>query len=454
MKEFVSAQRAFFQSHRTKDVDFRIGQLKKLSRLLKEYESALDDAIYSDFKKSSFDNYTTELGIIHQDISKAIKKVRRWSRKKKARTNFINFPASSYIIPEPLGVTLVIAAWNYPYFTSLAPVVAAMAAGNTIILKPSELPSNTSIVLAEIINGHFDPEYFVVVEGGVPETTDLLKQKFDKVFFTGSAQVGKIIYQAAAKNLTPVTLELGGKCPAFITSDCNVSMAAKRLIWAKFMNAGQTCVAPDYVLVHKSVKEKFIEAAKKEIEGGNYSIENGNYCQIITERHTERLISFIDKSKVVIGGEYSVQERFISPTLMTDVTITDEVMQEEIFGPILPIIEYENIEDAIKVVRDHPNPLACSVFSSSKETKKKILREISFGGGTINEAVMHISNNNFAFGGVGESGTGSYRGEAGFKTFSHFKSILDKPTWLELNLKYYPQSSRKLRWIKRIMGLG
>jgi len=453
LKDLVSKQREYFFQHHTKDVDFRIKQLKKLSSILKKHEEALNDAIYKDFKKSAFDNFTTELAVIHQDINRAIKKLKKWSKRKRVRTNLVNLPAKSYVIPEPLGVTLVIAAWNYPYFISLAPVVASLAAGNTVILKPSELPSHTSSIMAKLINENFDEQYFKVVEGSVPETTALLEQKFDKILFTGSAQIGKIIYQAAAKHLTPVTLELGGKSPAFITATCNLKMAAKRMIWAKFLNAGQTCIAPDYVLIDSKVKDKFFALAKKEIEDSHYDLENGNYCQIINERHTKRLVALIDKEKVFVGGNHDVESRYIEPTLMSNVSLNDKIMQEEIFGPILPFIEYENLDEAIGIVRQHPNPLSCYIFASDTKVKNKILKELPFGGGAVNDAVMHISNNNFAFGGVGESGTGSYRGEAGFKTFSHFKSILDKPTWLELNLKYYPHTTKKLKWIKRIMGV-
>lgn len=452
MKELLAKQRAFFLSHTTKDVDFRIQQLKKLRQLLLSNEVKLHEAIYQDFKKSSFDNYTAEVGLVLHDIDHAIKMVRKWARVRRVRTNLINFPARSYSIPEPLGVVLVIGAWNYPYQLSLAPVVAAMAAGNTVVLKPSELPAHTSKVMADIVNMNFDPDYFKVVEGGIPETTELLQQKWDKIFFTGSVPVGKIVYQAAAKNLVPVTLELGGKSPAIVTPGCDLKMAVRRLIWAKFLNSGQTCIAPDYILVHQSIAKEFLALAKSEIEQGHYAVENGNYVQIINDKAVERLAGLIDPQKVVEGGKVDRGQRYIAPTLLYPVDFDHVSMADEIFGPILPIIEYTELDKAIQQINARPKPLACYVFTKDSSIRKKVLREVSFGGGGVNEAVMHVSNPHLPFGGVGDSGIGSYHGETGFRTFSHFKSILDKPTWLEFNLKYYPQSEGKLKLIRWLMG--
>ena len=448
MKELIDKQRAYFNTNATKSVGFRIAQLKKLQTALQENEALLLKAIYDDFKKSEFDTYSTELGLVYHDIAEAIKKVGRWSKVKRAKTNLLNFPAKTYVIPEPLGVTLVIGAWNYPYLLSLAPVVAAMAAGNTVILKPSELPANTSRAMAKIMNENFDPEYFNVVEGGIPETSALLAEKFDKIFFTGSVPVGKIIYQAAAKHLTPVTLELGGKSPAFVTANCNLKMAVKRIVWAKFLNAGQTCISPDYVLVDAKIKSEFIALVKNEIAEANFATVNENYVQIINDKNVERLAALIDSDKVIIGGEINQEERHISPTVMDNVTFDDAVMQEEIFGPIMPIITYDNLDEAISKVKSYPKPLSLYVFTKDKKVRAKILNELSFGGGGVNEAIMQITNHHVPFGGVGESGIGSYHGESGFKTFSHYKSIIDKPNWFELNLKYSPRSAKKLKWIK------
>jgi len=451
MHQIVDRQRTFFNTHQTKDLKFRIDQLKKLENVLKSNEQVIYDAIYSDFKKSRFEMYIAELALIYNHIRGARKNLRNWSRVKHVKTNMLNFPAKSYMIPEPLGVCLVIGAWNYPFGLSLSPMVAAMAAGNTVIVKPSELTKETSKVMALIINEHFDPSYLKVVEGGVAETTELLNQKFDKIFFTGSTQVGKIIYQAAAKNLTPVTLELGGKSPAIVAKDCNLKMTAKRLVWAKFLNAGQTCIAPDYIMVDRSIEREFLERLKTEIEKENLSVENNNYTQIINHQHVERLTQLIDEDKVYFGGKIDTLNRIIQPTVLQGITFDDNIMNDEIFGPILPVISYTNIDDAIGQVNGLSKPLSCYVFSKSKKLKKKILNEISFGGGAINDAVMHITNHNLPFGGVGYSGFGNYHGEAGFKTFSHFKGILDKPTWFELPLKYFPHTSQKLRWIKQVI---
>lgn len=453
MKEIITSQKTFFNNGNTKPIAFRKEQLKKLKTLLQKNEKALDDAIYKDFKKSPFDNYTNELSLLYHDIDEAIHHLDYWAKTKKVSTNIVNFPSKSYIVPEPLGITLIIGAWNYPYQLSFAPAVAAIAAGNTVILKPSELPIHTSNLMAKLINDNFDPNFFKVIEGGIPETTELLNQNFDKIFFTGSVPVGKIVYQAAAKNLTPVTLELGGKSPAIIAPDCDLKMSAKRLIWAKYLNAGQTCIAPDYVYVHESIKDEFLKACKKEIEKAQYSFENGNYVQIINERNTLRLIALIEKEKIYHGGKFDVANRYIEPTILENISLSDEVMQDEIFGPILPVMTYKNIDEIIPIIKSKPKPLSCYVFTNDKKIKNKVLTEISFGNGAINESIMQVSNSNLPFGGVGDSGIGSYHGESGFKVFSHYKSILEKPNWLELNLKYSPRTKMKLKIAKFLLKL-
>ncbi|MBW2938071.1 aldehyde dehydrogenase [Aureisphaera sp. CAU 1614] len=449
MHEIVSKQRTFFNSQKTKELSFRLQQLKTLEKVLKQNEKLLLEAIYKDFKKSSFETYATELALVYQEIAHAKKYLSAWARPKRVATNWVNFPAKSYIIPEPLGVCLVIGAWNYPYNLSFSPVVAAIAAGNTIILKPSEIPSETSKVMYQLISEHFDEAFFTVVEGGVAETTELLKQKFDKIFFTGSTPVGKIIYKAGAEQLTPVTLELGGKSPAFVTASANITMTAKRLVWGKFLNAGQTCIATDYVMVDKAVEAKFLEACKREIEKANYAFENNNYVQIINDKNFERLASLIDTDKVYYGGNTDASQRYIEPTILQNVDFEDAVMQDEIFGPILPVIRYSNLSEAIQKVQQLPKPLSCYVFTTKASERKQILNTLSFGGGAVNDTVMQITNSSLPFGGVGLSGMGSYHGEAGFKTFSHYKSILHKANWLELPLKYSPLSNKKLWWIKQ-----
>ncbi|MDP4280622.1 MAG: aldehyde dehydrogenase [Bacteroidota bacterium] len=453
MTTITEAQRAFFNTNQTKSIEFRINQLKKLKSVLQENEQKLNKAIEEDFSKSAFDNYSCELGLLYMEIDEAIKKIRKWAEFKRVRTNLVNFPAKSYIIPEPLGVSLIIGAWNYPYQLSVGPAIAAIAAGNTVVLKPSELPVHTSKILAEIINRNFDPSFFKVVEGGVSETEGLLKQRFDKIFFTGSVNVGRIVYEAAAKHLTPVTLEMGGKSPAFILDDRNMEMYVKRLMWAKFLNAGQTCIAPDYVLVHQSLKQKFLDLAVAEIKREKYSIENQNYVQIINEKNMNRIRKMIDGAQVVCGGSFDLQKRIIEPTLLENIGFDDPIMKEEIFGPVLPVISFNLLDDVITEVKKREKPLSCYVFTQNKRIKDKILHEISFGGGAVNDAVMHISNNKLPFGGVGESGIGSYHGEYGFKAFSHYKSILEKPTWFESGLKYFPHNAQKLKIMKWMLGL-
>ncbi|MFO7673090.1 MAG: aldehyde dehydrogenase family protein [Lutibacter sp.] len=451
MEDIVKKQRAFFNTNQTKTIDFRIQQLKKLRKLLTENESLLNDAIYADFKKSAFDTFTNELALLYVDIDEAIQHVKKWAKRKSVKTNLLNFPSKSYIIPEPLGVSLIIGAWNYPYQLSLAPAIAAIGAGNTIILKPSELPAESSKIMAKLINENFDPAYFIVIEGGISETTELLKQRFDKIFFTGSVPVGKIVYQAAAKYLTPVTLELGGKSPAIVTDDRHLEVIVKRLVWAKFLNAGQTCIAPDYVLVPQALEQRFLELVKKEIEKENFSVQNGNYIQIINAKNIRRLANLLDTEKVYYGGNYDEQSRIFEPTIMHRVNYNDKVMQEEIFGPILPVITYDTLDAAIAKIKEGEKPLSCYIFTSNNILKNKLLSELSFGGGAINDAIMHITNSSLPFGGVGESGIGSYHGEYGFKTFSHYKSILEKLSWIEPNLKYFPHSKLKLWWIKLLL---
>ncbi|WP_372793599.1 aldehyde dehydrogenase [Lutibacter sp.] len=450
MKEIIEIQREFFNSNATKSFDFRISQLKKFKTLLKENEEAIHSAIYKDFKRSSKENYIAEIGLIYHEINNCCKNLKKWGKRQKVKTNLLNMPSKSYIIPEPLGVTLIIGAWNYPYILIFGPMVAAISAGNTAVLTPSELSLNTSSIIAKLINENFEPRFLKVIEGGIEETTELLNQKFDKIFFTGSPAVGKIVYQAAAKNLTPVTLELGGKSPAIFTEDCNLKIGIKRLIWAKFLNAGQTCIAPDYVLVHESQKEKFLKLAITELKKSQYSIENDNYVQIINRKNTQRIVDLMDSSKIYYGGNFNIETRYIEPTLMTNINFDDKVMQEEIFGPILPIISYTNLDQMIANIKSFPKPLALYLFTNNNFIKNKILNEISFGGGAVNDAVMHFTNSNMPFGGVGNSGTGSYHGKYGFNEFSHFKSILAKPTFFEPPLKYSPYSKTKLNFIKKI----
>jgi aldehyde dehydrogenase (NAD+) len=453
MKQLIDQQKQFFNTNATKPLTFRIAQLKKLRSVVKTYEQELTDAVFKDFQKGSFNTFLSEFSGIYNSLDKAIKKAGKWAKMKRVGTNMLNFPGSSYIMPEPLGVCLIIGAWNYPLNLTLVPAISAIAAGNTVVLKPSELAAHSSAVLSKMIRENFDPSFITVVEGGVEETTELLEQPFDKIFFTGSIPVGKVVYQAAAKNLIPVTLELGGKSPLIIAPDANLEITVKRLVWGKFVNAGQTCVAPDYVLVHRSIEKAFLETLKKEIEQAQFSLANQNYAQIISEKHLDRLVSLIDPEKVFVGGEYDRSKRLLMPTVLTNISEDDKVMEDEIFGPILPVLTYGDIASAISLIKSKPKPLALYLFSESSSLRKKILDEVSFGGGTANDVLMHFANDELPFGGVGSSGMGSYHGEAGFKSFSHYKSVIKRPTLFELPLKYYPYTSWKSRMIKMVMGL-
>ena len=454
IEDIIEKQRIFFNSNETKEVEFRIQQLKKVKDVLKENESVLYKAIYQDFGKSEFETYASELSMLYHEINLVIKKVKQWSKVEKVPTGWANFPAKSYIIPEPLGIVLVIGAWNYPYQLSLLPAITALAAGNTVIVKPSELPSRTSNVMAKLINAAFDSRYFYVAEGGESVTNELLEHRFDKIFFTGSITVGKIIYQAAAKHLTPVTLELGGKSPTFVFSDCDMKMTAKRIVWAKFYNAGQTCIAPDYILVEKIAEERFLKALVEELSiyPQNYQDGSDSYSQIINTKNFDRLNELIDTTKIYYGGKKDRNTRYISPTILNNVSFDDAVMENEIFGPILPVLSFTDLDSVIQLVKNRPKPLACYIYSKNDAIIKKLLNELSFGGGAVNDSVMHVSNSHLPFGGVGFSGMGSYHGKAGFDTFTHYKSILHKPFWFEASIKYAPYSAFKLKWIKRIMG--
>ncbi len=443
----IEQQKSFFNTNQTKDIDFRISQLVKLKQLLKDNEQAIYSALYRDLAKSEFESYLTELSILYSELDFFIKKIKKFSKPQKVKTNLANFPARSYRIPEPLGTTLVIGAWNYPLQLALLPALTALAAGNTVILKPSELASHTADIITKLINQHFEPEYFYVYQGGVEETTELLSYRFDKIFFTGSSEVGRVVYQAAAKYLTPVTLELGGKSPAFVFADCDLKMTAKRLVWAKCLNAGQTCVAPDYVLVEKSIEQAFCEAVKNEMQR-RYA---KSQVKIINERHFKRVEKLIDKEKVFYGGVVGQQNQIISPTILSNISFDDPIMQQEIFAPLLPVIVFDDLDATIIKVKKYEKPLSCYIFSKNQQKIDRLLAEISFGGGAVNDAIMHLSNHNLPFGGVGFSGMGSYHGKAGFDCFSHYKSILHKPFWFESSLKYPPYNKLKKKLLNFIV---
>jgi len=449
--DILQQQKTFFNSHATKDLDFRKAQLQKLKKVVKSNEKLLYDAIYQDFGKSEFETFGTEISFIYKDIDYYLKNLKSFAKPKSVLTNIVNQMGSSKIVFEPLGNCLVIGAWNYPYQLTLTPVIAAIAAGNTCMIKPSELPENTMKAMAQLINENFDAQFLYVVEGGVEETTAILKLRFDKIFFTGSPRVGKIVYKAAAEHLTPVTLELGGKSPAFVTEKADLNIAVRRIVWGKFINAGQTCVAPDYLYVAENIKAKFLKVLIEEIKKRNYTDNVDHYCKIINERNFDRLEKMIDNEKVVFGGETNREKRYISPTVLDNVTWEDAVMQEEIFGPILPILTYKNLETAIQTVVEGEKPLSAYLFSNDAKEQELFTEKLSFGGGCINDTLMHLSNDRLPFGGVGNSGIGHYHGKFGFIAFSHQKAILKKSNYLEPELKYPPYSDAKLNILKKLL---
>lgn len=451
IEQIIEEQRFHFKSQKTKDLSYRKRYLEKLKDLIIANENHLYDAIYKDFGKSKHDTFTTEISFILKDIGYFLKNIKSLSRPKKVSTNLANQFGTSKIHPEPLGCTLVIGAWNYPFQLSLSPVIASLAAGNTCILKPSEIAEHSMKIMAKIINENFPREYLFVAEGGVEDTTEILKQRFDKIFFTGSTKVGKIVYEAAAKHLTPVTLELGGKSPAIVTSTANFEVAAKRIVWGKFLNSGQTCVAPDYILVDEKVKDSFLDALKSYTLRFKYENGSEQYTQIINEKNFDRLINLIDSEKIFYGGQSDYATRYIEPTILNNVNWDDAVMQEEIFGPILPVLTFTNFNDALHQISKTEKPLSAYLFTDNSEEKEQFVSKISFGGGCINDVIMHLGNDNLPFGGVGNSGMGSYHGKFGFETFSHYKAILDRATWGEPDLKYPPYDEKKLNLIKKLL---
>jgi aldehyde dehydrogenase (NAD+) len=450
-EEILADQRTFFNSLKTRPLQFRKRNLEKLREVIRKNEDFLYEAVYKDFSKSKFDTYTTEISFILKDIEYYLKNLNSLAKPKKVKTNLANQLGKSRIYTDPLGCTLVIGAWNYPYQLSLSPMIAALAAGNTCIVKPSEVAEHTMKAMAKIINENFPKEYLFVVEGGVEEITEILKLKFDKIFFTGSTKVGQIVYEAAAKNLTPVTLELGGKSPAIVTANADFEVAAKRIVWGKFLNAGQTCVAPDYILVDEKVKDSFLDTLKSFIQKFNYQPGAEHYTQIINQRNFERLIRFIDREKVYLGGNYDLQKKYIEPTVLHNINWDDKVMQDEIFGPILPVLTFKNFNEALLTISEKDKPLAAYLFTKNSEEKEQFKSKISFGGGCINDVVMHLSNDHLPFGGVGNSGIGNYHGKFGFETFSHQKSVLERVTWGEPDIKYPPYTEKKLNWIKKLL---
>lgn len=451
--EIVQKQHEFFKSSKTTTYKFRINELKKLKKSIEKYEPEFILALKKDLGKSEFEAYASEIGFLLHELTITIKQLKRWMKTKKIKTPLICQPGSSKIHYSPLGVNLIISPYNYPVQLTFAPLIAAIAAGNTAIIKSSENTTACSLEIQKLINETFKPEFIAYIPGEVEETKILLKQKFNHIFFTGSPKVGKIIMQAAAKNLTPITLELGGKSPCIVHSDAKIDLAVKRIVYGKFINAGQTCVAPDYVLVHKSVKNEFLEKLKQRIINiyGEDASLSPDFGRIVNLKNYKRIINLIDEKKLVVGGKFNEADKFIAPTIMKNVSLDDEIMKEEIFGPVLPVLDYENLEDIYNIISKLPqHPLSCYIFSENKSVQKQLINKIQFGGGCINHCIQHIVNPNLPFGGIGESGIGSYHGFNGFERFSHKKSILKSATWFDLPL-LYPPYLKKTKYIRKIM---
>ncbi len=449
MKKLFDKQKRFFGTRETFPYEFRRKQLLTLREMIVENEEAIKEALKKDLNKSSFEAYTTEIGFVLYSLRKTLKNLRKWMKPKKVKTPIFHTFTKSYVRREPLGTVLIIGPYNYPFQLMLDPLIGAIAAGNTAILKPSEFPSHTEALMKKILNETFDEEYVHVVTGEKETTKALLELPFDHVFFTGSPRVGQIVYEAASKHLTPVTLELGGKSPAIVAADANLKVAARRIVFGKFLNAGQTCIAPDYLYVDERVKERFVELLKETIEQF-YRDEKDAFPRIINDRHFERIQSLVDTSKVVYGNHTNAKQRYMSPTLMVDVTFDDAIMREEIFGPVLPVLTYKSIEEARGKLERLEKPLALYVFSSDKKTQEYFMHNLSFGGGAINDTVMHVANPYLPFGGVGQSGIGAYHGKYTFDTFSHTKSYMKKSTRLDPKLPY-PPFKNKEKLVKKLM---
>lgn len=438
----IDAQRTFFATGSTLNADYRITALRKLKNCIKAHEQDIMNALRTDLGKGSQESYMCEVGLTLSEISYMLSHTRRFMREKTVATPLAQFASRSYVKPSPYGTVLIMSPWNYPFLLTMEPLVDALSAGNTAIIKPSAYSPATSEVISRIVGECFNPEYVAVVTGGRAENTCLLDADFDYIFFTGSKTVGKEVMRHAAEHLTPVTLELGGKSPCIVAPDADLKLAARRIVFGKYLNCGQTCVAPDYILCHSSVYEKFIEYVKAEIirQFSDKPLENPEYGKIINEKHFNRILGLIDRDKLVFGGASDADALRIEPVVMRDITEDDAVMKEEIFGPVMPVLSYDDTEGMIARINSHDHPLALYVFSGNKAFIKKITSSISFGGGCVNDTIIHLATSNMGFGGVGGSGMGSYHGRDGFNTFSHRKSIVDKKTWLDLPMRYQPYS--------------
>lgn len=450
----VERQRTFFASGRTRDVSFRMEALKKLEAILVNNEKEISDALKADLGKPFLEAYSSEIAYVKEDLHYVMKRLSKWSRPQKVSSPMVTWPARSMILPEPFGNTLIIAPWNYPFQLTVSPLIGAIAAGNTAILKPSEVTPRTQELLVRLINQSFAAEYIYCVGGGVEESTALLENRFDFIFFTGSTRVGRIVAEKAARFLTPVCLELGGKSPCIVDKNIDMKTTARRIVWGKFLNAGQSCVAPDYVLVHQDIYEKFSQELTKTITEfyGTNPHASDSYGRVVNSNHFDRLQKLVEPSKVIMSSPSVREENFMAPTVMKDVSWNDRVMDEEIFGPVLPLMSYSNLDEMIKTVQSRPKPLALYLFSKDSNVQEKVLTNLSYGGACVNDTMVHLTNPHLPFGGVGESGVGSYHGRQSFDLFSHKKSVMVKPFWGDATMRYAPYTSFKLWLIRFFLG--
>lgn len=453
ISKLIQSQRVFFNSDVTKDINFRADALNKLYDAIVVNEENILEALKKDLNKSSFEGYMSEIGMVRDELRYFIKHLRKWSQPKRVLSPLAQFPSKSYIIAEPYGVVLIMAPWNYPFQLCIEPLIGAIGAGNCAIIKPSAYAPATSEVIAQILEKIYPSDYIAVVQGGRKENSELLEHKFDYIFFTGSTAVGKTVMEAASKHLTPISLELGGKSPAIVDKSADIPLFAKRIAFGKYLNAGQTCVAPDYVLIHESIKDAFVEALRIAIKDffGDNPMLNDNLPRIINEKHFYRLIELMKNEKIATGGRNDKSRLLIEPTVLTDITYSSRIMQEEIFGPILPILTYTDINDVISHLKTREKPLALYIFSTNKYIQKKITESLSYGGGCINDTIVHLATSKMGFGGVGYSGMGSYHGKFSFDTFTHYKGILNKANWLDLPMRYHPYSERNYKMIKMFL---
>lgn len=452
IRDILTAQEQFFKSGRTKDLDFRLKSLDLLKKVIIQNEPAILDALKKDLSKSPYESYLTEVGVVLDEIRLAGRRLKAWLRPRRVKTPFYLWFASSRVYCEPYGKALIIAPWNYPFLLSISPLIGSIAAGNCSVLKPSEYAPRTAAVISEIMASHFDNRYVAVIEGDAGIGEGLLRERFDYIFFTGSAAVGKLVMSAAAEYLTPVTLELGGKSPCIVDQDVNLEPAARRIVFGKFINAGQTCIAPDYLLVHRSNQPKLLELIGKYLTRfyGKDPRQSPDYARIINMRHFNRLQTLLAKGDIIIGGQSDPQDLYISPTVVTNLSWDDPVMQDEIFGPILPVLEFEDLSEVIAIINSRPKPLALYVFSNRRENYQKVIDEVSFGTGCINDTVVQFANPHLPFGGVGSSGMGRYHGQASFDIFSNKKSILKKSFTFDPPVRYPPYKN-KLSILKKIL---